>query len=107
MEAFRSAFDSRPLSSDVCYFDVIKRLLSEKVFWSHECLSRLLMAGLVPSRLDNVIIIPNYPVLSHYRIDILEEAVARNDWSLAITSLTHGPAPSEECLVNTVHKVFR
>lgn len=48
-----SVFNNRPLTPDICYFDVIERLLSEKEFWGHEALSGLLKAGLVPSKLSS------------------------------------------------------
>lgn len=48
---FTSLFNTRPLTPDISYFDVIERLLLEQEFWGREQLDQLLQAGLVPSKL--------------------------------------------------------
>ena len=52
LERFMAVFSGLPLVPDICYLDVIERLLSEKEFWGREVLSDLVQAHLVPSKLS-------------------------------------------------------
>ena len=43
-------FSSCPLTSDLCYSDLLERLLSEGEFWAREALEKLARMGAVPLR---------------------------------------------------------
>ena len=58
---FMTVFRTRPLTPDVCYGDVIDRLLSEQEFWGREALSDLLQANLVPSTCVGTLLVLRWP----------------------------------------------
>jgi hypothetical protein len=104
-----SAFKTRTLTTELCYSDVIERLLQEEEFWAHEVLSGLVQAGLIPSKLSELELVGVVGIGGCHvcSVDVLGAAITRNDWRLVGMCLTHGPTPSEDALIHTLQRLLR